>query len=52
MAGELVVGYDGTPGARAAAAEALRLASKLDERVVFAFAYWKQPAGRRRRRTC
>jgi len=45
MAGELVVGYDGTPGARAAAAEALRLASKLDERVVFAFAYWSNPQG-------
>jgi nucleotide-binding universal stress UspA family protein len=45
MAGDLVVGYDGTPGARAAAAEALRLAKGLDARVVFAFAYWTNPAG-------
>jgi nucleotide-binding universal stress UspA family protein len=45
MAGELVVGYDGTPGARAAAAEALRLAGSLDVPVVFAFAYWTNPAG-------
>ena len=45
MAGELVVGYDGTPGARAAAAEALRLAGALDVRVVFVFAYWANPAG-------
>jgi nucleotide-binding universal stress UspA family protein len=45
MAGELVVGYDGTPGARAAAAEALQLAKGLDARVVFAFAYWTNPAG-------
>jgi nucleotide-binding universal stress UspA family protein len=45
MAGELVVGYDGTPGARAAANEAVRLARKLDVRVVFAFAYWANPAG-------
>jgi nucleotide-binding universal stress UspA family protein len=45
MAGDLVVGYDGTPGARAAAGEALRLAKALDARVVFAFAYWTNPAG-------
>jgi nucleotide-binding universal stress UspA family protein len=45
MAGEIVVGYDGTPGARAAASEALRLAGKLDVRVVFAFAYWTNPSG-------
>jgi nucleotide-binding universal stress UspA family protein len=45
MAGELVIGYDGTPGARAAATEALRLAKGLDERVVFVFAYWTNPAG-------
>jgi nucleotide-binding universal stress UspA family protein len=45
MAGDLVVGYDGTPGARAAAAEALQLAKPLDARVVFVFAYWSNPAG-------
>jgi nucleotide-binding universal stress UspA family protein len=45
MAGDLVVGYDGTPGSRAAAAEAVRLAKPLDARVVFAFAYWTNPAG-------
>ena len=45
MAGDLVVGYDGTPGAQAAAAEALSLASGLGAEVVFAFAYWTNPAG-------
>ena len=45
MAGDLVVGYDGTPGSRAAAAEAVRLAKPRDARVVFAFAYWTNPAG-------
>jgi nucleotide-binding universal stress UspA family protein len=45
MAGELVVGYDGTPGARAAAAEALRLAGELGSGIVFVFAYWANPAG-------
>jgi nucleotide-binding universal stress UspA family protein len=45
MAGELVVGYDGTPGAKAAAAEALRLAKALGTDVVFAFAYWTNPGG-------
>ena len=45
MADDLVVGYDGTPGARAAADEAMRLAKALDVRVVFAFAYWANPAG-------
>ena len=45
MADDLVVGFDGTPGARAAAAEAMRLAKALDARVVFAFAYWTNPAG-------
>ena len=45
MAADLVVGYDGTPGARAAAAEALRLAKGLDARVVFVFAYWTNPVG-------
>jgi nucleotide-binding universal stress UspA family protein len=45
MAGELLVGYDGTPGAKAAAAEALALASELGSGVRFAFAYWTNPAG-------
>ena len=45
MAGEIVVGFDGTPGAQAAANEALRLAGRLGDRVVFAFAYWTNPAG-------
>jgi hypothetical protein len=38
MAGPLLVGYDGTPGAQAAAAEALELASGLGAEIVFAFA--------------
>jgi len=41
MAGPLLVGYDGTPGAKAAAAEA----SELGAEVVFAFAFWTNPAG-------
>jgi nucleotide-binding universal stress UspA family protein len=45
MAGPLVVGYDGTPGAQAAAAEALALASDLGAEVIFVFAYWTNPAG-------
>ena len=45
MAGPLLVGYDGTPGAQAAAAEALALASDLGAQVVFAFAYWTNPQG-------
>ena len=45
MAGPLLVGYDGTPGAQAAAAEALALASDLGAEVVFAFAYWTNPQG-------
>jgi nucleotide-binding universal stress UspA family protein len=45
MAGPLVVGYDGTPGAQAAAAEALALASDLGAGVIFVFAYWTNPAG-------
>ena len=45
MAGPLLVGYDGTPGAKAAAAEALALASELGAEVVFAFAYWTNPGG-------
>ena len=45
MAGPLLVGYDGTPGAQAAATEALALASDLGADVVFAFAYWTNPQG-------
>jgi nucleotide-binding universal stress UspA family protein len=45
MAGPLVVGYDGTAGAKAAAAEALALASELGAQVIFAFAYWTNPQG-------
>jgi nucleotide-binding universal stress UspA family protein len=45
MAGELLVGYDGTPGAKAAAGEALALASELGAGVVFAFAYGTNPGG-------
>jgi nucleotide-binding universal stress UspA family protein len=45
MAGELLVGYDGTAGAKAAAAEALALASELGAGVIFAFAYWTNPGG-------
>jgi nucleotide-binding universal stress UspA family protein len=45
MAGPLVVGYDGTQGAQAAAAEALALASDLGAEVIFVFAYWTNPAG-------
>ena len=39
MAGPIIVGYDGTEGAKAALAEALRLAAPLDAEVVVAFAY-------------
>jgi nucleotide-binding universal stress UspA family protein len=45
MAGVLIVGYDGTPGAKAAAAEALALASELGAEVIFGFAYWANPQG-------
>ena len=45
MAGPLLVGYDGTPGAQAAAAEALTLASELGAEVIFGFAYWTNPQG-------
>ena len=45
MAGPLVVGYDGTAGAKAAAAEALALASGLGAEVIFVFAYWTNPLG-------
>jgi nucleotide-binding universal stress UspA family protein len=45
MAGALLVGYDGTPGAQAAAAEAVALASELGAEVIFGFAYWTNPQG-------
>jgi nucleotide-binding universal stress UspA family protein len=45
MARPLVVGYDGTPGAKAAGAEALRLANSLGAEVVFGFCYMVNPAG-------
>jgi nucleotide-binding universal stress UspA family protein len=45
MPGALVVGYDGTPGAQAAAAEAVTLAGEIGAEVVFAFAYWTNPQG-------
>ena len=38
MAGPIVVGYDGTEGAKAALAEALRLAGPLGAEVVLGFA--------------
>jgi nucleotide-binding universal stress UspA family protein len=39
MSEPIVVGYDGTEGAKAALAEALRLAGALDAEVVLGFAY-------------
>jgi nucleotide-binding universal stress UspA family protein len=45
MAGPLVIGYDGTEGAKAALAEALRLAGALGVDIVVAFAYWAGPLG-------
>jgi nucleotide-binding universal stress UspA family protein len=45
MAGPLVVGYDGTEGAKAALVEALRLAGALGVDIVVAFAYWAGPLG-------
>jgi nucleotide-binding universal stress UspA family protein len=45
MAGPLIVGYDGTDGARAALAEALRLAGPLGAEVVVVFAYHAGPVG-------
>jgi len=39
MAAPLVVGYDGTPGARAAGGEALRLARDLGSELVFGYCY-------------
>jgi nucleotide-binding universal stress UspA family protein len=45
MSEPIVVGYDGTEGAKAALAEALRLAGALDAEVVLVFAYWATPLG-------
>jgi len=45
MAGTLVVGYDGTGGARAALAEAVRLASELSADIVAVFVYSAGAAG-------
>ena len=45
MADPVVVGYDGTDGARAAVREAIRLAPQLGAAVVVAFAYGPTPAG-------
>jgi nucleotide-binding universal stress UspA family protein len=45
MAGPIVVGYDGTEGAKAALAETLRLAGALGVDVVVAFAYWAGALG-------
>jgi nucleotide-binding universal stress UspA family protein len=45
MPGEILIGYDGTPGARAAATEGLRLAKDLGVGVVFGFAYGTSPLG-------
>jgi nucleotide-binding universal stress UspA family protein len=45
MAAPLVVGYDGTPGARAAGGEALRLARDLGGELVFGYCYSVNPAG-------
>jgi nucleotide-binding universal stress UspA family protein len=45
MSAPLVVGYDGTAGARAALAEAVRLAGPLDAELVCAFARHVGPTG-------
>jgi nucleotide-binding universal stress UspA family protein len=45
MPGPILVGYDGTEGAKAALAEALRLAGELDVEIVVAFAYWAGALG-------
>jgi nucleotide-binding universal stress UspA family protein len=45
MAGPIVVGYDGTDGAQAALAEALRLAGALDAELILAFASHLDPGG-------
>src|SRR5215216_1184888 len=45
MSEPLVVGYDGSEGAKAALGEALRLAGALDAGIVLAFAYSASPLG-------
>jgi nucleotide-binding universal stress UspA family protein len=45
MPGPIVVGYDGTEGAKGALAEALRLAGPLGAEVVLGFAYNATPLG-------
>src|SRR3954449_5140840 len=45
MPGPIVVGYGGTAGAKAALAEALRLAGPLGAEVVVGFAYHVSPLG-------
>ena len=47
MAAPIVVGYDGTPGARAAGGEALRLARDLGGELVFGYCYYGERHGRR-----
>jgi nucleotide-binding universal stress UspA family protein len=45
MAAPIVVGYDGTEGAKAALDEGVRLAGALDAELIVVFAYWTNPAG-------
>jgi nucleotide-binding universal stress UspA family protein len=45
MAGEVVLGYDGSPGARAALVEAAKLARTLGTGVVVVFGYAVNPMG-------
>jgi nucleotide-binding universal stress UspA family protein len=45
MSEPIVVGYDGTEGAQAALAEALRLAGALDAELILAFASHQNPGG-------
>jgi nucleotide-binding universal stress UspA family protein len=45
MAGEIVIGYDGSDCARAALAVAVDLAKKLDDKLVIAFAYEERHVG-------
>jgi nucleotide-binding universal stress UspA family protein len=45
MAGDIVLGFDGTEGARAALGEAKALAKELGAQLVIAFAYHSSPLG-------
>ncbi len=45
MGAPIIVGYDGTPGARAAGGEAVRLAQDLGGELVFGYCYSVSPAG-------